>query len=98
MDPLEVLSKPLTKLGFDEQFCKQSKGMGFDKLEDICLILPEQLVKTEGFTYSWLRELIDHLDRHQLLYLLQPMPGKITAEPGNRFFEAVLAYASRYAD
>jgi DNA-directed RNA polymerase alpha subunit len=76
MDPLEILSKPITELGLSGPFCEQSKRMGFDKLEDICLILPEQLVKTEGFTYAWLGELIDYLDRHQLLYLLQPIPGK----------------------
>jgi len=51
--------------------------MGFETLEDILLILPEQLINRKGFNYGWLGELSTYLGNKGLLHLLQPIPGKI---------------------
>lgn len=76
VDAEEILGKQLRDLGLSDRFCEKCRAMGFEKLEDICFMLPEQLVAKPGFTYEWLSELITYLNERQLLYLLQPIPGK----------------------
>lgn len=72
----EILTAPLAELGLSKKFCQTSQRMGFKKLEDIVFLLPEQLLRRDGFTYTWLEELSAYLDGKGLLYLLQPLPGK----------------------
>ncbi len=72
----EILTVPLNGLGLSESFCNTSAVMGFRTLEDIIFLLPEELLRRDGFSYTWLGELSRFLDRKGLLYLLQPLPGK----------------------
>lgn len=76
MNVSKILSSPFFTLGFSASFCESCKAMGFETLEDILLILPEQLVNKKGFNYSWLGELSVYLSNKGLLHLLQPIPGK----------------------
>lgn len=76
MEPSDILCIPLQQLGLSDSFCIASAMMGFDTLEDVVFILPEQLIQKKGFNYSWLGELSTYLDDQGLLYLLQPLPGK----------------------
>ncbi|MET3982025.1 hypothetical protein ABIB62_004641 [Mucilaginibacter sp. UYP25] len=76
MEPREILTVPIPQLDLSEGFCTTSALMGFKTLEDIVFVLPEQLIRKKGFSYSWLGELSAYLDKKGLLYLLQPLPGK----------------------
>ena len=77
MNVSKILSSPFFTLGFSAGFCESCKEMGFETLEDILLILPEQLINRKGFNYGWLGELSTYLGNKGLLHLLQPIPGKI---------------------
>jgi hypothetical protein len=50
--------------------------MGYHTLQDILAEKPGVIFTQEGFDYNWLGELSKFLSKHQLLYLLQPLPGK----------------------
>ncbi len=76
MDPKELLSVPVGQLGLSSSFHASCEAMGFVTLADIIFLLPEQLIRKEGFSYRWLGELSAYLDEKGLLYLLQPLPGK----------------------
>jgi len=71
MENQELLQTPINQLGFSPGFCKVCESMNFTKLTDITAIPPEQLIKKEGFNYSWLGELSSYLDKKGLLHLLQ---------------------------
>jgi hypothetical protein len=76
METAECLDKPLTDLGFTEEFCDRSKTMGFLTIKEIIALSPENIVTRNGFSYTWLGELSEFLDKRKLLHLLQPVPGK----------------------
>ena len=76
MEVKKILASPLTELDLSESFCKSCLAMDFNTLEDIIFILPEELMRKQGFSYTWLGELSEYLDKHELLYLLQPISGK----------------------
>lgn len=71
-----LLTTPISQLYFSHQFEWQCHEMGFYKLEDILILTPAEIMAKPGFTYSWLGELSDFLTKHDLLHLLQPIPGK----------------------
>ena len=76
MEPKELLELPLQELELTPEFAAQGGRMGFHFLKDILLVSAEELIRKDGFTFRWLNELISFLDKHKLLYLLQPIPGK----------------------
>jgi hypothetical protein len=75
MDEKFIINQPINLLGFSEGFLKASKAMGFNTIADMLAIEPMELVNKEGFNYNWLSELVKLLNEHELLYLLQPLPG-----------------------
>jgi len=72
----EILSRPLTELGFSEMFYEACEMMQFETMADIVFVVPGELIRKRGFSYTWLGELIDFLNKYQALHLLQPIPGK----------------------
>jgi len=76
MDDVSVLQMPIKTLGFSRKFELQCDQMGFTTLEDILVLNPEELLKRSGFSFEWLGELSNFLNKHQLLHLLQPVPGR----------------------
>ena len=76
MATINLLTTPISQLYFSHEFEWQCQEMGFVKLEDILVFSPEELIAKPGFTYHWLGELSDFLTKNDLLYLLQPTPGK----------------------
>lgn len=70
-----ILKTPITELEFSDQFILQSEAMGFKTIAEMTDILPEELLKRKGFDYNWLGELVRFLSKHQLLEILQPLPG-----------------------
>jgi hypothetical protein len=71
-----ILEQPVASLGFQEKFCVQCLGMGFHTISDVIATPPEQIVLKKEFSFSWLGELSEFLNKHSLLHLLQPVPGK----------------------
>jgi hypothetical protein len=76
MDTIALLSRPISELGFTDDFIARSRQMGFEALSDIMVTDPGELVRKAGFSYHWLAELSTFLQARRLLHLLQPMPGK----------------------
>jgi hypothetical protein len=75
MDDLLVV--PFEQLALTQAFKKQCRQMGFEKLQDILILAPAELVRREGFSYTWLKELTVFLQERGLLHLLQTTPGRI---------------------
>ena len=73
---VNFLTVPISKLFFSHEFEWQCQEMGFEKLEDILLLQPEDLMAKPGFNYRWLGELSDFLTKNDLIHLLQPTPGR----------------------
>jgi hypothetical protein len=76
MESHACLDQPITDLGFTEEFCASSKKMGFQTIKEIIVLSPENIISRKGFSYTWLGELSEFLDKRRLLHLLQPIPGK----------------------
>jgi hypothetical protein len=76
MDAQEALNIPIREMDLGDSFCSACNQMGFETLADIVLILPEELIKRKGFSYTWLGQISGYLDSKGLLYLLQPLPGR----------------------
>jgi len=77
MEAAVFLDTPLDRLGLNERFCAQCRIMGFKTMAAILLVSPETMLKMEGFSYHWLAELSEVLNKEGLLHLLQPLPGSI---------------------
>jgi len=60
---------------FSERFCASCKEMEFNCIDDILKIPPTDLIGKKGFSYHWLRELIEFLKAKKALHLLQQLPG-----------------------
>jgi hypothetical protein len=71
------LNTPVNALGLDREFCEQCDHMGFETVREIVSTSPAEIIKREGFTYHWLAELSEMLNKEGLLHLLQPLPGSI---------------------
>lgn len=67
----EILSASFRGLGFNSAFCELSERMGFRTLKDVCSISPEELINKKEFTYTWLGQLADYMDKKGILHLLQ---------------------------
>ncbi|MEH3112559.1 hypothetical protein [Pedobacter terrae] len=67
----KVLSTSFRELGFNSAFCELSERMGFRTLKDVCSISPQKLINKKEFTYTWLGQLADYMDKKGILYLLQ---------------------------
>jgi hypothetical protein len=50
--------------------------MGFSTIADKLKLAPMDLVSKTGFSYTWLGERSEFLQKQQLLHLLKPAPGK----------------------
>jgi len=71
MELRKMLREPFGALGFSAEFCAQAALMGFERLEDVLVMGPEELLLRPGFTFGWLGELSGYLDGRGLLHLLQ---------------------------
>lgn len=76
MNENEILIIPIKDCGFSEIFLAGCRDMHFETIADIVFAVPAELIKKRGFSYTWLGELIDFLNKYQALHLLQPIPGK----------------------
>jgi hypothetical protein len=77
MEAAIFLHTPLDRLELSERFCEQCLIMGFKTMADILSVPPESMLKADGFSYHWLAELSEALNKEGLLHLLQPLPGSI---------------------
>jgi hypothetical protein len=71
-----VLNAAPDTLGLSGQFCLQCRQMEFYTLKEVVSTPPGELMDKPGFTYRWLGELSEFLNKEHLLCLLQPVPGK----------------------
>jgi hypothetical protein len=76
MDEKSFINQPISGLGLSNDFLKTSEKMAFGTIAEILKVDPVDLLKRDGFNYNWLGELIEFLTKHQLLHILQPIPGK----------------------
>ncbi len=76
MDAADLLNCPLTELELSAAFIAQCRSMGFQNLGEITKLTSAALIQKKEFSYQWLAELSAYLGKHQLLYLLQAIPGK----------------------
>lgn len=76
MDDKLLIDQPISLLGLSRDFIEASRVMEFGTIKEILAIDPKELVAMEGFNYNWLCELVTFLNKHQLVHLLQPVPGK----------------------
>ncbi|WP_316829119.1 hypothetical protein [Pedobacter miscanthi] len=67
----EILSTSFIELGFNSTFCELSERMGYRTLKDVCSISPAELINKKEFTYTWLGQLADYMDKKGILHLLQ---------------------------
>jgi hypothetical protein len=77
MDVPAFLNTPLNSLGLSDQFCDESRVLGFNTIGSIVGVPLEEIITMEGFNYHWLAELSEALNKEGLLHLLQPLPGSI---------------------
>lgn len=75
IDEKNLVRQPFARLGFTQDFLKASKIMRLDTIADVLKVEPVDLVDKEGFNYNWLGELVKFLNDHELIHLLQPLPG-----------------------
>jgi hypothetical protein len=71
----QLLYRPVDQLGLSKTFVEKCHLMGFMTIGDALSLKPRDLSKRKEFSYTWLGELTDLLSMHQLLHLLQPLPG-----------------------
>jgi hypothetical protein len=76
MDQHEIIQLPIEQLGVSSSFVTRSRQMHYQTLGDIFDTSPEVLISKKGFSYAWLGELTDFLNKRHLLHLLQAIPGK----------------------
>lgn len=76
MDEKSLIRQPIVHLGFSKDFLNASKIMEVETIADVLAIEPLKLVDKKGFNYNWLCELSEFLNKHHMLHLLQPAPGK----------------------
>jgi hypothetical protein len=76
MESTALINQPISVLGLSKGFLQASKEMGFETIAGVLATDPAELVTKDGFNYNWLGELVRFLTKHELLDLLQPLPGK----------------------
>ena len=72
----KILDADINQLDFSDKFRRDCTQMGFSTLADVIAKKPEEIRMLKGFSYTWLGELSEFLNKHRLLHLLQPTPGK----------------------
>lgn len=65
------LVQAITNLPFSESFLLRCKLMGFDTIQEIIETKEKELIAHEDFNYIWFNELLDYLNRYDLLYLME---------------------------
>lgn len=76
MDAAALTRQTFEDLGLSESFVRVSHEMGLYNIAEILAEKPEALRERKGFNYKWLGELTRLLSANNMLYLLQPPPGK----------------------
>ncbi|MES2458873.1 MAG: hypothetical protein V4594_25205 [Bacteroidota bacterium] len=69
-EPQIVLGLPLKELNIGEKFLLPAERMGFKNLQDIIDTPMSEIMEYKHFSYVWLHELMNVLDQHDLLHLL----------------------------
>lgn len=77
-----MLKQALQTIGLSPAFCQQAAMMGFFCLADILAETPEALQSNAYFSYPWLAELTEILEKEGLLHLLQATPGRTRGRSG----------------
>ncbi len=67
----EILNQKIRELPFTEDFKSFSQKLGVNTIGDIINIPVAELIRSEGFTYHALQELIKFLKEQNLGYLLK---------------------------
>ncbi len=67
----EILNQKINDLPFTEDFKSFSKKLGVISIGEMVIIPVASLIKSEGFTYHSLQELIQFLNERELAGLLQ---------------------------
>lgn len=70
-----ILKKQIKHLSVSPAFAATCERMGYSTLEVLLNDPPEHIRSKQGFSYTWLGELIDILEKNGMLHLLQPMQG-----------------------
>ncbi len=73
-DAREFLERDVLDLKIGPALRSGCKRMGFNKISDILLLSPEELIRKEGFTFHWLSELTGFMKAQGALHLLQNLP------------------------
>lgn len=76
METAVILNRRISGPEFSFGFCERCRVMGYGTLAEIIATPPAEIMAKKGFTYDWLAELSEFLDKNGLLYLLQPIPGR----------------------
>jgi len=71
-----LLEQPIEELRFSEKFKECCRLMEYTTLKDLIEASPQEMFDKSGFNYNWLGELVEFLSENQLIYLLQPLPGR----------------------
>ena len=69
----EILNLQLSALPLSNEFKEKSKRLGFETIEDVRKVAPQELILMEGFDYNWLGELIEYMESKGELGLLQQL-------------------------
>jgi len=67
----EILEQKILDLPFTEDFKSFSQKLGVKTVNDMIIIPVATLMKSEGFTYHALQELVQFLENRNLANLLQ---------------------------
>lgn len=71
----EILDKRIEVLDFSQDFKTLASLMGFETIADIVFAIPDEIIKKANFSYTWLNELIEFLEKHEAAHLLHPITG-----------------------
>ena len=67
----EILNQKISDLTFTEDFKSFSQKLGVNTITEMVAIPVAEMIKSEGFTYHALQELIQFLKENQIGYLLK---------------------------
>ncbi len=66
-----VLQQPIKELPFSETFILRCKLMEFSTLAEIIATKEKEVMAHKEFNYIWFNELLDYLNKYDLLYLME---------------------------
>ena len=67
----EILNQKISDLPFTEDFKSFSQKLGVITIGEMVAIPVAELIKSDGFTYHALQELLKYLKENQLSYLVK---------------------------